>query len=394
MKEKFIGFYDPTEQEIEDAWTNGVFAFDANTLLNLYRYTDVTRKDFLHVLKFIKENLFIPFQVAFEYLNNRIKVIDGLEKSYMDLEQSYNDIFQNNLKKAINNYKRHPSIDIQSILKQNEDFLNKISLLLEKQKKKHPDFKTKDYILDELTLLFECCVGKEPLKSDLKKIYEEGKERYLEEIPPGYKDLKEKEKKGQRHLYGDLLIWKELIEYSKRNKKPLIFVTDDGKDDWWKKENGITIRPREELIKEFYDLTGIRILIYNSDQFLKFAKQRGLVTDLKDKTIEEIKDIRISDEARNEFLGNLSNLESNTLIPINENTSSLMQSVQNIKNLNYIWPHEFLDTMTKFSQTMKIYNDNDYWKRLGDLSKPIQIKTNLNKSSGSIKDSDTSSLSE
>lgn len=80
MKKKFIGFYDPTEQEIEDAWTNGVFAFDANTLLNLYRYTDVTRKDFLHVLKFIKENLFIPFQVAFEYLNNRIKVIDDLEK--------------------------------------------------------------------------------------------------------------------------------------------------------------------------------------------------------------------------------------------------------------------------------------------------------------------------
>jgi len=394
MKNKFIGFYDPTEKEIEDAWTNGVFAFDANTLLNLYRYTDVTRKDFLHVLKFIKENLFIPFQVAFEYLNNRLKVIDGLEKSYIDLEKSYNDIFQNNLKTAINNYKRHPSIDIQSILKQNEDFLNKISLLLEKQKKKHPDFKTKDYILDELTLLFECCIGKEPLKSDLKKNYEEGKERYLEEIPPGYKDLKEKEKKGQRHLYGDLLIWKELIEYSKRNKKPLIFVTDDGKDDWWKKENGIIIRPREELIKEFYDLTGIRILIYNSDQFLKFAKQRGLVTDLKDKTIEEIKDIRISDEARNEFLGNLSNLESNTLIPINENTSSLMQSVQNIKNLNYIWPHEFLDTMTKFNQTMKIYNDNDYWKRLGDLSKPIQLKTDLNKSSGSIKESDTSSLSE
>lgn len=389
MKKKFIGFYDPTEQEIEDAWTNGVFAFDANTLLNLYRYTDVTRKDFLHVLKFIKENLFIPFQVAFEYLNNRIKVIDGLEKSYIDLEQSYNDIFQNNLKTAINNYKRHPSIEIQSILKQNEDFLSKISLLLEKQKKKHPDFKTKDYILDELTLLFESCIGKEPLKSDLKKIYEEGKERYLEEIPPGYKDLKEKEKKGQRHLYGDLLIWKELIEYSKRNKKPLIFVTDDGKDDWWKKENGITIRPREELIKEFYDLTGIRILIYNSDQFLKFAKQRGLVTDLKDKTIEEIKDIRISDEARNEFLGNISNLGSNTLIPLNENTSSLMQNVQHMNNLNYLWPNELYEAMAKISQTM---SDNNYWKGLGDLSKTIQLKNNININKNRSNDSDTSGL--
>lgn len=391
MKKKFIGFYDPTEQEIEDAWTNGVFAFDANTLLNLYRYTDVTRKDFLHVLKFIKENLFIPFQVAFEYLNNRIKVIDDLEKSYIDLEQSYNNIFQNNLKTAINNYKRHPSIEIQSLLKQNEDFLNKISLLLEKQKKKHPDFKTKDYILDELTLLFECCIGKEPLKSDLKKIYEEGKDRYLEEIPPGYKDLKEKEKKGQRHLYGDLLIWKELIEYSKRNKKPLIFVTDDGKDDWWKKENGITIRPREELIKEFYDLTGIRILIYNSDQFLKFAKQRGLVTDLKDKTIEEIKDIRISDEARNEFLGNISSLGSNTLIPLNENTSSLMQNVQHMNNLNYLWPNELYETIAKINQTM---NDTNYWKGFGDLSKTIQLKNNININKNKSNDNDSSGLNQ
>ncbi|MBP6127419.1 PIN domain-containing protein [Flavobacterium sp.] len=391
MKKKFIGFYDPTEQEIEDAWTNGVFAFDANTLLNLYRYTDVTRKDFLHVLKFIKENLFIPFQVAFEYLNNRIKVIDDLEKSYIGLEQSYNNIFQNNLKTAINNYKRHPSIEIQSLLKQNEDFLNKISLLLEKQKKKHPDFKTKDYILDELTLLFECCIGKEPLKSDLKKIYEEGKERYLEEIPPGYKDLKEKEKKGQRHLYGDLLIWKELIEYSKRNKKPLIFVTDDGKDDWWKKENGITIRPREELIKEFYDLTGIRILIYNSDQFLKFAKQRGLVTDLKDKTIEEIKDIRISDEARNEFLGNISSLGSNTLIPLNENTSSLMQNVQHMNNLNYLWPNELYETIAKINQTM---NDTNYWKGFGDLSKTIQLKNNININKNKSNDNDSSGLNQ
>lgn len=391
MKKKFIGFYDPTEQEIEDAWTNGVFAFDANTLLNIYRYTDVTRKDFLHVLKFIKENLFIPFQVAFEYLNNRIKVIDDLEKSYIDIEQSYNNIFQNNLKTAINNYKRHPSIEIQSLLKQNEDFLNKISLLLEKQKKKHPDFKTKDYILDELTLLFECCIGKEPLKSDLKKIYEEGKERYLEEIPPGYKDLKEKEKKGQRHLYGDLLIWKELIEYSKRNKKPLIFVTDDGKDDWWKKENGITIRPREELIKEFYDLTGIRILIYNSDQFLKFAKQRGLVTDLKDKTIEEIKDIRISDEARNEFLGNISSLGSNTLIPLNENTSSLMQNVQHMNNLNYLWPNELYETIAKINQTM---NDTNYWKGFGDLSKTIQLKNNININKNKSNDNDSSGLNQ
>ena len=60
MKKEFIGFYDPTDEEIEQAWNDGIFAFDANTLLNLYRYTDVTRKDFTHALKSIKERLFIP----------------------------------------------------------------------------------------------------------------------------------------------------------------------------------------------------------------------------------------------------------------------------------------------------------------------------------------------
>src|SRR6202007_3275520 len=107
-----------------------------------------------------------------------------------------------------------------------------------------------------------------------------------------------KQKKGERHVYGDLIIWKELINYSKKEKKPLIFVTDDRKEDWWTIEAGKTIRPREELIKEFYDLTGIRILIYNADHFLQYAKQKKLVPKLNDNTIKEVKEIRISDENR------------------------------------------------------------------------------------------------
>lgn len=299
MKKEFIGFYDPTEEEIEKAWNDGIFAFDANALLNLYRYTDVARKDFLNSLKSIKERLFIPSQVAYEYLNNRVSVIDGLERSYLDLQKIFKENFENNLRKSINGFKRHPSLIIDSILKKYEELLDRIDVELEKQKKKHPDFKTKDYILNDLTELFESCIGKEPSKTEVIKIYAEGKERYAEEIPPGYKDLKEKEKKGNRHLYGDLLVWKELIEYSKKNKKPLVFVTDDRKDDWWKIENGRTIRPREELIKEFYDITGIRILIYNADQFLKFAKDKGLVAGIKEETIKEIKEIRNLDENNN-----------------------------------------------------------------------------------------------
>lgn len=296
MRKKFIGFYHPTTNEIDDAWNSGVFAFDANTLLNLYRYTDNTRKDFLSALKTIKDKLFLPYQAAYEYHNNRLDVIEGIEKAYEDLYNIFPENFTKNLKSLIYQYKKHPTISIDKIEKIHEDFLANIQKELDKQKAKHPNFKTNDEILDELSDLFDNSVGEEFTKEDLIKIYKEGESRYSNEIPPGYKDLPNKQKKGQRHVYGDLIIWKELLNFTKTKKQPLIFITDDRKEDWWTIQKGKTIRPREELIKEFYDITGIRILIYNADNFLFFAKEKGLLPKLKKETIEEVKKVRVSDE--------------------------------------------------------------------------------------------------
>ena len=75
IKKEFIGYYNPTEKEINDAWNKGTFAFDTNTLLNLYRYTELTRKDFLSALKTIKGKLFLPHQAALEFHSNRVSVI-------------------------------------------------------------------------------------------------------------------------------------------------------------------------------------------------------------------------------------------------------------------------------------------------------------------------------
>ena len=296
MKNKFIGYYKPDKEEIEEAWNNGNFAFDANTLLNLYRYTEETRNDFILVLKKIKENLFLPYQAAYEYHENRLGVIEGIEKSYENISSIFNDNFDANLRDQLNGYKKHPSILIGEIINIHKKFLKELEKELDKQKAKHPNFKTEDSVLKDITELFAKSVGEEFSKDDLAKIYTEGKERYANEVPPGYKDLNSKKNKDQRNLYGDLIIWKELINYSKNKKISLIFITDDRKDDWSTIEKGRTIRPREELIKEFFDFTGIRILIYNADQFLTFAKERGLLPELKSETIEEVKDIRVLDE--------------------------------------------------------------------------------------------------
>lgn len=296
MKKKFIGYYSPNKGEIDEAWEKGIFALDANTLLNLYRYTESTRNDFIRALQTIKEKLFLPYQAAYEYHENRLGVIEGIEKSYDDINSILVENFEKNLQKQLNHYKKHPSILIDEIINIHDNFLQNISKELAKQKANHPDFKTEDAVLNDITELFDNCVGDEFSKDVLTKIYVEGKERYANEIPPGYKDESSKQKKGLRNIYGDLIIWKELLNYTKNKKLPLIFITDDRKEDWWTIEKGKTIRPREELIKEFFDFTGIRILIYNADHFLTYAKERGLLPELKEETIEEVKDIRVSDE--------------------------------------------------------------------------------------------------
>ena len=297
MKDEFLGFYEPTTAEVNKAWESGSFVFDANALLNLYRYSDSTRNDFLSVIEKLKEKLFMPYQVGLEFHSNRISVIEGLTNSYVSLNSSIKELFEKNFKNQLTQFSRHPSIDIASIQKLADDFLKNLNSELENQKKKHPDFITNDNVLNQLTELYKGKVSKLPTKDELKKNYSDGKERYEQLIPPGYKDLDTKKKRGERHIYGDFIIWKAIIAYAIKEKKPIIFVTDDRKEDWWTIENGKTIRPREELIKEFYDLTGIRILIYNADNFLHFAKERKLVELIKETSISEVKEVRKVDES-------------------------------------------------------------------------------------------------
>ena len=98
--------------------------------------------------------------------------------------------------------------------------------------------------------LFKSKVGNPYSKETYEQLENEGKERYKNNIPPGYKDSIKKENK-----YGDYIIWKEIIQFSKEHKKNIIFVTDDKKEDWWNIIHGETIGIRVELRKEFLNET-------------------------------------------------------------------------------------------------------------------------------------------
>lgn len=294
MKEKFFGFYPPNEDEIKDIWENGLIAFDANTLLNLYRYSKETRKDFIDTITEYKDRIWLPFQAGYEFHSNRISVIKSQEEAYTEIGKKLDEHF-NKIEKELKQYRRHPLISIEKINKEISTKFNKIKSDLVKQSEKHPEYLKNDAILPEITKLFKDKVGENYSESELNEIYDEGEIRYDKKIPPGFSDIAEKKNKGKRKLYGDLIVWKQLIRKSKSSKNTLIFVTDDRKDDWWLKFKGQTIRPREELIKEFYDETGFRILIYQADFFLKFAKEK-LNSSVKEDSINEIKEVRLEDE--------------------------------------------------------------------------------------------------
>ena len=135
--------------------------------------------------------------------------------------------------------------------------------------------------------LFDDKIGPEYDVKLLSEIYKNGKERYSNKIPPGYKDTNKHD--DDRHRFGDLIIWLQIIEHARAEAKDIIFVTDDKKEDWWEEYKDNRLGPRHELIREFRVSTNNQMIwFYTPDRFLQYAKSKAGIS-VKPKTIEEVK---------------------------------------------------------------------------------------------------------
>ena len=142
-------------------------------------------------------------------------------------------------------------------------------------------------MLVALTDLFDSRVGTGFSTDELSDIYAEGAERYEKSIPPGFKD----KAKPEPERYGDLVLWREVLAKGRTLKLPVIFVTDDSKDDWWQNFKGRTMGPRVELIEEFYEATDQRIHFYTPERFLQYAKDRGGSPEIRAESIGEVQQV-------------------------------------------------------------------------------------------------------
>jgi hypothetical protein len=98
-------------------------------------------------------------------------------------------------------------------------------------------------------------------------------------------------------VFGDLIIWKQILEYAKSSLKPVILITDDVKSDWCYIEKSgsdtkIT-RPREELIKEMHDFAKVDFWMYTQSQFIHNVEKYYKIKPNED-VIEDV-EMNVSD---------------------------------------------------------------------------------------------------
>lgn len=290
MKKTFYGYYRPTKEEFSQSWKNCSFVFDANVLLNVYRYSQNTRETFIDILNKISDRIWVPHQAALEYQRQRLEVIGEQESAYEKIQVLLND-YQKNIENNLNTYAMHPFIKVDIILKKINENCTEIKKELDTLKQKHPNLIDGDELRETITNLFEGKVGSAYSPDKLEEIYNTGKKRYDRSIPPGFED----KKKDSVRKYGDLVLWFQIIDHAKSTKKPVIFVTDDRKEDWWLKFRGKTIGPHPELIYEIFSTADVNFYMYQTEQFIEYA-QKYLKEQVNQKAIEEIREIKLLDE--------------------------------------------------------------------------------------------------
>lgn len=304
MKGLFPQYSHLDSVDYSEAWKNALFVFDTNVLLNLYRYHENTRIELIDILKNLADRVWIPHHVALEFHRNRISVIAAQGNSFKEIKSLLNTT-KNKLKEEIYKlglHNRHSLINAEKLITDIETLTNNFAAELETLEDSQQKINDPDPIKKIIEELFSKKVG--PAFKDQKEIDELNKEaekRYKLKIPPGYKDdEKDKNKPDEffhnsliyKRKYGDYIAWNQILNKAQNLKsKKLIFITDDGKEDWWLKvsaeDASNNLGPRVELIDEAINIGKLdTFLMYKPEGFLKYAKE-FLAAKVSDETLSE-----------------------------------------------------------------------------------------------------------
>lgn len=362
---------------------------DSSAILDIFKHDNAYSHNLLKSYQIHYDKLWVPNHVSVEVERNyrhvaklRKKEIDSLPKkineSVETLKQNISSLIKNPQKF---NYPFIPNLI--SELKSKIDELEQIvagyksqvsSIVEESQSEIFSDF------LNELQDSEKIGMGYDDF--DKLAIYVEGNIRYGLKIPPGFMDETPKDKKDATgtQKFGDLIIWKEILEKVKSDKQPLLFITSDMKCDWWTLDHDKKIKDKHtKLNEEFEKVTGLSKdkfeMLFTGTFFNLMLGTEDFIHQSYDKTIELIvTDYSLNALNRMEELITISNVEDE----LNEKLN-LDIEFSNGDFTNYIEESFTELVVNELSDTdiveVNVSNEEDFIKMSIELSSICDVQT-------------------
>lgn len=371
MHKLFRGFYTPKEKDVEEIWKDEktIFIFDTNTLFNLYRCEEQTRKDLLNVMRNLSSRSWFPFQVYYEYQRNRKDVISESLKNLETLKKTLESI-STQTDKALSEgkIKRHLYSSLSEELNSLQQELNSpinhfIESAINPRIEQKKSITKSDFIRIEIDRIIGINCGELPSQIEIEKINEEGEKRYASLIPPGFSDAQSKKGTSQfsnrtfTDKFGDLYLWKEVL--GKASKCPghnIIFVSDDSKKDWWYMHNGERIGPLESLQTEIYNCSEINNFRMISQSSFLFEAQKNLKgITVNQSSLEEVEKFSDNIDWNEHYYQDIDlKLEVINKEKTNTLTSSMINEFEDIHNTYISITDEFKKLEDRLDFSLKI----------------------------------------
>ncbi|WP_419705339.1 PIN-like domain-containing protein [Promicromonospora sp. NFX87] len=226
---------------------------DTNVLLAPYKLSVTAREDVLRAIELSAERLWLPHQVGVEFYRNHASNRDLRSKAY-EAAAKPTDQFEQLVTKHLGKGTMHEDLrkDVARVVR---DAVSGIKKGIEQLQLADTAITTPsaDDVLERIEAAFAGRAAAAPDPATIRLRTDDFVNwRVPSLIPPGFEDAG---KPGEAQSAGDFLIWAEILEHAAANNLDILFVTEDGKDDWWETVDGQR-RPHRSLVLEFQRATG------------------------------------------------------------------------------------------------------------------------------------------
>lgn len=261
MKDLFPGFYPYSRQQIKKLADEATIVFGASVLLDLFRISH--GRNFLDLIesKILLDRIWLPYDTAWLYHNR----LAGVIQDQID-EDNKASMHLTAFKESIHNNFSHPFIS-KELMEKFDDFVKDVESSLETDRKFLVGCLGTHEYKNRISKLFHDRIGGMYDKTQTLQIYDESKKRNESQIPPC---MTFSSSQDPRIIHNRYVIWKQIQQYAKENKKSVLMVLNRITPNWFFIYKDSFIMPHQHLINEFKQETGQDVYILSAHSFLDY----------------------------------------------------------------------------------------------------------------------------